>query len=99
MLPRRSGGLQRRGGRILRRLGLIDKGLVPNNMNPFDYWYETKPELRAFLSSYFDETRPLLQAYPELDAAADTLFRSSRTMDKLLAVNLLAAMKHYFPKS
>lgn len=86
----------RKGGKILRRAGFIKQGAVPNNMNPFDYWYETKPELRNYLETYYQETRPLLKGYPEIGQNVDLLHNSERTMDKLVALNLLAAVKRYF---
>ena len=67
----------------------------PDNMNPLDYWYESKPELRAFIADYYRETRGLLDRYPETAANADQMYASG-TMDKLLALTLLAASKRYF---
>ena len=86
----------RKLGKLARQIGLVKTGLVPNNMNPFDYWYESKPELRTFLETYYQETFSLLKEYPELSQNVTVLYASDRTMDKLLAINLLAAMKRYF---
>lgn len=86
----------RKGGSILRNMGLVKAGLMPNNMNPFDYWYDTKPALQEFIADYYQKNRSLLDPFPETRSHVDLMY-TSRTVDKLLALTLLAAVKRYFP--
>lgn len=86
----------RKIGRIARYLGLTKTGMSPNDMNPFDYWYESKLELREFLARYYQETHHLLDTHPGLERHVKCLYTSNKAMDKILAINLLAALKRYF---
>ena len=67
-----------------------------NHMNPFEYWFETIPELRAFIEKYYTDTRELANPYPETAHNIDIMYNSERTMDKLLALTVLGGLKRYF---
>ena len=66
------------------------------NMNPLNEWYQTKPDLRAFLSNYERENFSLLDRWPETQANA-RLMAASGITDRLMALTLMAAVKRYFP--
>ena len=89
---------KRKGAMALWRLGLLKQRPKPDpsNMNPMDEWYQTKPDLRAFLSNYIQENLPLLDRYPDTQANVRLMGVAGAVMDNLLALTLLAAMKRYF---
>lgn len=89
---------RRRGAMALWRLGLLKRRPKPDtaNMNPLNEWYQTKPDLRAFLSNYERENFSLLDRWPETQANA-RLMAASGITDRLMALTLLAAVKRYFP--
>lgn len=84
--------------KLRRKLQLLrDPDAPPNHMNPTDYWYRTKPDLRQFMAEYYQENRPLLDRYPETAERVDRMYASPKSMDKLLAIDVLAVAKRYFP--
>lgn len=90
---------KRQGAMALWRLGLLKQRPKPDpgNMNPTDEWYQTKPNLRAFISNYEQENLLLLDRCPETQANVRLMSASGAVTDKLMALTLLAAMKRYFP--
>lgn len=91
--------MKRKGAMALWKMGLRKQRPKPDpgHMNPIDEWYQTKPDLRAFLSRYEEETLPLLDRWPETQANARQMSASGAATDKLMALTLLAAVKRYFP--
>lgn len=81
---------------ISKRLGIASSANTKNNMNPFDYWYDTLPEMRNFIANYYHEVRPFLKAYPQTAQAVDKMYASERVMDKMLALTVLGAVKAFF---
>lgn len=83
--------------RLLKKgLGLSESAENKNDMNPFEYWYDSKPELREFIARYYRDTRPILDIYSLTAERVDILMHSSRVMDKMLALTVLGAAKAYF---
>lgn len=91
--------MKRKGAMALWKMGLRKQRPKPDpgHMNPIDEWYQTKPDLRAFLSRYEEETLPTLDRWPETQANARRMSASGAATDKLMALTLLAAVKRYFP--
>lgn len=90
--------MKRKGAMALWKMGLRKQRPKPDpgHMNPIDEWYQTKPDLRAFLSNYERENFSLLDRWPETQANA-RLMAASGITDRLMALTLLAAVKRYFP--
>lgn len=90
---------KRQGAMVLWRLGLRKQRPKPDpgSMNPIDDWYQTKPDLRAFISNYEQENIPLLDCCLETQTNVRLMSASGAAMDKLMALTLLAAVKRYFP--
>ena len=65
------------------------------SMNPYNYWYATKPELREWFADYFDKQITLLQAYPQLQADCRTLFQEGSATEKCQTITLLEAIKQH----
>ena len=77
-------------------IGLSKTAQNPNGMNPFDYWYDTIPELREFVYEYYSDAISLLSDYPETLNCVKILIDSPKAMDKMLALTVLGAAKAYF---
>lgn len=92
------GRLRRDTYRIANKIGLYKTGTSPDNMNPHTYWYETKPELRSFISGYFNEKIHLLDEYPEIKEDAIRMIGSDSALDKLMAISMLATVNQYCKK-
>lgn len=78
------------------QIGLPIKKNVSNHMNPFDYWYETDPQLRKFIQQYYDDYSALLMGFNDTYARIESLIKSNRTIDKLLALTVISTFKAYF---
>ena len=90
----------KRKSRVLRHAFLKKIGLLagdrPKTMNPFSYWWDTDPALRAFCDTYYQDNTPRLTLCPALRDDVEKLYRSERVMDKMLALNVLGVLKRYF---
>ena len=67
-----------------------------DDMNPFDYWFKTKPELQGFFDQYYRQRRPILDLRPTIATYVDELYINGTAMEKLMAVNVLAVVNLYF---
>ncbi|SDL28543.1 asparagine synthase (glutamine-hydrolysing) [Clostridium cochlearium] len=45
---------QRESLKVLSKLHIVNHAFSPNNMNPFEYWYDTDSNLRNFISEYYE---------------------------------------------
>lgn len=90
--------IRRLGRKVLHTVGIVKNCNSANNMNPFDYWYESDKRLRDFIESYYRETSKLMEPYKQTTEYIKKMMASSRTMDKLLALTVLGALKRYFSK-
>lgn len=78
-------------GRIL----LFKAGLAPSrvrpesSMNPYEYWYDTDPRMRAFFDTYYHEHLTLLDGYPNTQRDVETLFNSDNVLEKIMALTVL----------
>lgn len=61
-----------------------------SSMNPYDYWYDTDSEIRAFMDTYYQERITSLSAYPTLSLEVTQLFHSPLVLEKLMALTVLA---------
>ena len=93
----------KRGFRIVKqfgkRLGLVNSISDVNEMNPYDYWYETNAELRSFVNNYFHANIALAKHYCEVQKDIEKLFTEGNARDKLIALTVLGVLKKYFPLS
>ncbi len=87
---------QRRARKICHGLGLTSQSVSRNDMNPYQYWYDTDERLRNFVATYWQENHHLLNGHEELEAECNILFGGSSAFDKLLCVSLLEMLKLYF---
>lgn len=78
------------------KLGLRNLDADPNNMNPFDYWYETIPEVRSFIQEYYEESFPELKVDDDTKDCLEKMFHSSKCFDKLMCLTVLSVNKMFF---
>lgn len=62
------------------------------HMNPFDYWYQSNPDLAAFFQAIFSENIEGL-ADQELKQACTELFNKGNALEKNLVITLLYSWK------
>jgi asparagine synthase (glutamine-hydrolysing) len=63
------------------------------SMNPFNYWYETNPDLRKMFEDYYNQYISLLDNNPSLKEDARNLFEQGDSSEKTQVLTLLAAIK------
>ena len=81
---------------FLYHFGLDNKSVSSNDMNPFQYWYDTNEELRNYIADCYHENHSLLEGRGNLGTECNTMYDSSSAFDKLLCVSLLETIKVYF---
>jgi len=63
------------------------------SMNPFDYWYKYKQDLREFMDNTFMENVDLLNQYQDLKNDCTFLFKNGTVHEKAQVLTLLEAIK------
>lgn len=77
--------------KLLFKVGLASSRVrKDSSMNPYDYWYDTDQEMRAFMDTYYQEHIASLSAYPALSLEVTQLFHSPSVLEKLMALTVLA---------
>ncbi len=89
-------GVKNRVRRMLKKLGLVRSGYASQNMNPFDFWYDTKPEMRDFVENYFKENIAFFDYIPETKKLLEDNFVGKKVSSKLTVLTVLAAAKNFF---
>lgn len=78
--------------KLMRSAGIRIK---EKGMNPLELWFQTLPEMRDYLNSYFTTNQQRIQKYPEIAGYTGSLYNQGTAMEKLLAISLLAVCKVY----
>ncbi|WP_346937777.1 hypothetical protein [uncultured Clostridium sp.] len=88
--------VQRELLRALSKLQIVNHASSPNDMNPFEYWYDTDSNLRNFISEYYDMNITKLNDYAEIKKYVEEMYFSKNIMDKMMALSVIGAVKAYF---
>lgn len=80
---------------ILTNTGLMKPYADYANMNPFDYWYKTNGTVYSFINSYYHNNISILKDFPDLLARTKQMFDDGNTIEKLMALTVIAAKKLY----
>lgn len=88
--------IQRESLKILSKLHIVKHAFSRNDMNPFEYWYDTDSNLRNFISEYYDMNIPKLNDYAETKKYVEEMYFSKNIMDKMMALSVIATVKVYF---
>ena len=81
------------------RLVFFKLGLVPSrvrsdtSMNPYEYWYDTDPKMKAFFDDYYRENIGLISENEKLSNELDVLFKSRIVLEKIMALTVLGMAK------
>lgn len=82
---------------LLSKLGIrIQLSPSKDGMNPFDYWFATKPEVVAFVEQYYRQGRSVLDSMSTVATYVDELYTYGTATEKLMALNVIAVVKHFF---
>ena len=75
----------------------IKDSVRTRSMNPVDYWYEHKTELREVLDRYYLNNINELSSYAIVKKRVEKLYESddSTAMEKILALTIISAVKQY----
>jgi len=76
-------------------IGFQKRSTSANNMNPFQYWYETNNHLRSFVDKYYKDNIELISDFGNLKAECQLIFQKSSTFEKLMCLSLLGSVKRY----
>jgi asparagine synthase (glutamine-hydrolysing) len=82
--------------KFLYSMGLVDKKNSKKSMNPFEYWYETNPDLRKFIFNYYRENIHLINKYPNIGDRLKTIQEKGNTIDKMIMMTVISVLKQYF---
>jgi asparagine synthase (glutamine-hydrolysing) len=88
--------VQRESLRALSKLHIVNHASSPNDMNPFEYWYDTDSNLRNFISEYYDTNITELNDYAEIKKYVEEMYFSKNIMDKMMALSVIGTVKAYF---
>ena len=89
--------IQRTWNYLLRKIGIIRSGTTSkNDMNPFDYWYQTNQDVKNFMDSYFQTNIIRLSEFSELQKDCINMYNNHKVIEKVQVLTLLAVMKLYF---
>lgn len=67
-----------------------------NNMNPFDYWYDSNQDLKVILDGYYDKHIKLLGEFPKLQEDCKELYENYGVIEKTQVLTLLSTYKSCF---
>lgn len=82
--------------RLLYKAGLKKSSVNRNNMNPFNFWYETQPDLQIFIRNYYEQNIKQLDLDDEYKQYVKTMYESEKVIDKLMALTVLGVNKAFF---
>lgn len=68
----------------------------PQSMNPMDYWYNNKEQVRKFLDGMFEERIRTNVMDEDLMKDMDYLYRNGNVLEKSLVLTVLSAVHLYF---
>ena len=88
--------VSREARKVLHTVGLSKSRVRTNNMNPFQYWFDTNPRIMEYVNNYYSNNISLLDPYPKTQDAARKMMILSNDPDKLLVLTVLATVRRYF---
>ena len=87
----------RRGpAKLAEMLGIKSDLTLPKSMNPYDFWYLHKPEIRKFMDSYFENNIGDCCAGKQLLEDMKVMYIHGNAIEKAQVLSAIAALKFYF---
>lgn len=84
--------------KVLYKAGIRKIASDPNNMNPFDYWYETQEDLQKYIKQYYEDNIHQVHVDEETKHSIEMMYTSNKAFDKLMALSVLSVNKNFFSK-
>ena len=82
------------GRKVFFKLGVAKSRVrSDSSMNPYEYWYDTDPKMRAFFNDYYHENINLTNQNNDLKNEIETLFNSPVVLEKIMALTVLGMAK------
>ncbi len=69
-----------------------------NNMNPYQYWYNSNLDLQKEITAYFETEKQRVEKYPELLKNITKMFYEGTFIEKSQVISLLSAIKYLWNK-
>jgi len=66
-----------------------------SSMNPFNYWYDTKPYVKNFMDGYMEEGMKIIKVSDELKHDINYLYEKGNAREKSQAMTAIAGIKRY----
>lgn len=66
-----------------------------NNMNPFDYWYQSNIKIKNFFEQYYNDNINRVSNNKEIQNYMQTMFYEGSARDKSMVLTALAGIKAY----
>lgn len=81
--------------RLIKELNVSNPKIVnKNNMNPFQFWYNSNELLQKELTSYFEQEKYRIESYPNLLKNCIKMFYEGSFIEKSQVISLLSAIKY-----
>lgn len=87
--------ISRGKSKILYKLRIGKSKVSINQMNPYDFWYDTNPNVRSFIKKYYEENKAFLQVDDDIKLLIDTMYKSEKALDKLIALTVIGVNKNF----
>lgn len=87
----------RRGpAKLAEMLGIKSDLTLPVSMNPYDFWYHHKPEVKQFMDSYFADNIEACGVGKQLSEDMKMMYTHGNAGEKAQVLSVLSALKLYF---
>ena len=87
------------GRKLMFKVGLTDSRVrSDSSMNPYEYWYDTDPEMREFFDTYYREHIGLLDSHECIQQEVSILYNKGSVWERLMALTVLGAMEVFTPR-
>ncbi|SHI73719.1 hypothetical protein [Clostridium intestinale] len=96
MLKRIPKKLKNKNNEILFKLGFRESKYSNDDMNPFQYWYDTDYNMRKNISNYFEQNLSCIDEFSNLNNDIVWMFNNSLAREKIQILSLLSAYKYMF---
>lgn len=83
---------------FLKKIGIEIKTIQKanrNNMNPYDYWYETNEKVRNLIQELYDEASSSLSERSEIKRDIKRLFDEGECREKIQALSVLYGIREF----
>ena len=80
----------------LRKMLNLPQKVTPLGMNPMEYWYVNKPDIRTYMDGYFRDNVENSILDNEMKNRISDYYMTGTALEKTQALTVLGALKFYF---